>query len=498
MPHECAQGRLAGTVRNGIQRFFGIPYATPPIGARRWRLPQPAEPWSGVRDATRFGAVCPQTPGRIDRILGHSRGAQSEDCLFLNIWTPSLVGRRPVMVWIHGGAFLIGAGSQRLYDGSLLAAEDVVVVTLNYRLGAFGFVDLRRASGGVLPATGCEGLADQLLALNWVRHNIADFGGDPDNVTVFGESAGAMSIGALLSAPAARGLFHKAIAQSGAAHIGHDPERAERAGRAFLAALGLERSSAARALEVPAQAIVAAQIAVQATARDGHNPHRLGALPFQPVIDGTLLPDAPITAIRAGSARGVTLLSGTNREEWKLFTAANPKLRLMSRQRFGARVERFARDAAPDLLAVYKGSSAFEQFNAFMTDKVFAEPCRRLLEAQADQGRSFAYRCDWRARLLGGIMGACHAVELGFLFGAYRERLPGAFFGQGADADQLSASLVRAWTSFARSGDPGWPAYERAERQTMIFGDGAPYLAARPQDERRQAFAAIADRRLGP
>ena len=490
--HDCALGRLTGLNQNGIFRFAGIPYGW----AQRWRLPQPAEPWQGHLDATRFGPVCPQAPHRLDRVFGQHPAGQSEDCLSLNIWTPGLVERRPVMVWLHGGAFVFGAGSQRLYDGRLLAAQGVVLVTLNYRLGAFGFVALQAASDGALPSTGCEGLADQLLALDWVRRHIADFGGDPDNVTLFGESAGAMSIGALLSAPSARGLFHKAILQSGAAHIGQDPVRAEQVGAALLAALNLTRSTAAQALARPAHAIVAAQSVVQRNSRNGR--HRLGTLPFQPVVDGTLLPQAPVAAIRAGAAAGITLLSGTNRDEWKLFTAANPRLRLMRKEYFRGRITRFAKDSAAEMLAAYEGPSAFEQFNAFMTDKVFAEPCRRLLEAQARHATCFAYRCDWSSRFLGGAMGACHGIELGFLFGAYRARLPGTFFGRGAAADALSGALRTAWTGFARSGEPGWPAYEPNTRQTMILGNAPPRVVNRPQEERRLAFAPIADLRLGP
>lgn len=488
--HDFALGRLTGLNQAGILRFAGIPYGR----AQRWHLPEPAEPWPGVLDATRFGPICPQAPSRLDRILGQAPAGHSEDCLYLNIWTRGVAGRRPVMVWLHGGAFMFGAGSQSLYDGRLLAAQDVVVVTLNYRLGAFGFLALQAASEGRLPSEGCEGLADQLLALDWVRRHIAAFGGDPDNITLFGESAGAMSIGALLSAPSARGLFHKAILQSGGAHIAHNPARAEQVGAAFLAALNLTPRTAMQALTLPAHTIVAAQRVVQRESRR----LRLGTLPFQPVVDGRLLALPPLTAIREGAAAGVALLSGTNRDEWKLFTGANLRLRLMRREDFRDRITHFAKDAAAELLAAYEGASAFEQFNSFMTDKVFAEPCWRLLEAQARHAPCFAYRCDWSSRFLGGVMGACHGIELGFLFGAYRTGLPGAFFGRGAAADALSEALRTAWTRFAHTGEPGWPAYEADARQTMIFGDTLPRVVSRPQEARRVAFAPIADPRLGP
>src|SRR5436853_3862985 len=236
---ETPLGRLAGERSGDLFVFRGIPYARPPVGPRRWCLPEPVEPWPGVRDATQFGPICPQAPTQIEVLLGGSLGAQSEDCLYLNVWTTGCDGgKRPVMVWIHGGAFVIGAGSQSIYNGRHLAARGCVIVTINYRLGVFGFLNLADAVGEAGVGNGAEGIADQVLALHWVKQNIAAFGGDPENVTVFGESAGAMSIGLLLSIPAARGLFQKAIAQSGAAHIGYERERSARVARAFVEVLG--------------------------------------------------------------------------------------------------------------------------------------------------------------------------------------------------------------------------------------------------------------------
>src|SRR5581483_9337638 len=246
---ETALGRLAGDRKNGISRFKGIPFAKPPVGPLRWRMPEPAQAWAGVRDATRFGFVCPQAPTQLETLMGLTVGEPSEDCLYLNVWTPACDNaRRPVMVWFHGGAFVIGAGSQGVYNGKHLAARDAVVVTANYRLGAFGFLNLRDATDGRAPGTGSEGLADQIMALQWVHDNIAAFGGDPDNVTIFGESAGAMSVSALLTAKTARGLFHKAIAQSGAGHIGYPREKSARVARAILDALDIAPEMGARAM----------------------------------------------------------------------------------------------------------------------------------------------------------------------------------------------------------------------------------------------------------
>ncbi len=348
-----AQGRLIGLRSRGIFEFRGIPYAKPPAGVLRWRMPEPVEAWTEVRNATRFGPVCPQAPTPFDTLLGGALSTQSEDCLYLNVYTPGLGGgRRPVMVWIHGGAFVIGAASQSIYDGRHLASREVVVVTINYRLGAFGFLDLSDVSGGRVAGRGAEGLADQLLALDWARRNIEAFGGDPDNVTIFGESAGAMGVAALLASPRSGGLFHKAILQSGAAHIGHDRDSSARVGRAVLDALSLRPEEASGALEAPAGLLVKAQVAVIAAAHGREGGQKLGRLPFQPTVDGQLLPLRPIEALRQGHARGIPVLVGTTREEWKLFSATDPRLRLMSMAGFrrawpGWRVIRARRCSKP-------------------------------------------------------------------------------------------------------------------------------------------------------
>src|SRR6266481_5656271 len=203
---QIAQGKLQGVARDGVLRFNGIPFAKPPIGPLRWRMPQAPEGWAGVRDASRFGNIAPQVASASGAVLGGTPGTRSEDCLYLNVQTPACDGaKRAVMVWIHGGAFNTGAGSVGTYNGKYLVPRgDIVLVTINYRLGAFGFLNLRDATNGKLPGTGAEGLADQIAALRWVKENIASFGGNPDNVTIFGESAGGMSVGALLASPAAK------------------------------------------------------------------------------------------------------------------------------------------------------------------------------------------------------------------------------------------------------------------------------------------------------
>jgi len=496
---ETAQGRIKGLAKDGVLRFNGIPYAAPPIGPLRWRMPEPPLAWDGVRDCTRFGNIAPQIKSAAERLLGGTPGEQSEDCLFLNIWTPSLDGAsRPVMVWIHGGAFVTGAGSLGTYNGKRLANfGDVVVVTINYRLGAFGFLNLHDASDGRLPGTGAEGIVDKIAALRWVRENIAAFGGDPGNVTIFGESAGAMSIGALLAAPEARALFHKAILQSGAAHIGRKREDSAKIAKLFLDALGAHDAAALQS--APQEEILRAQGEVLDRPRD------TGGLPFGPTIDGDVLPQRAVARVRAGSAAGVPVLTGTTRHEWKLFTAARPKLRLMNE----AKLKRYTsalvgEEHAEALLAAYGGGSAFERWNAVMTDHSFAVPAARLLQAQAAHAPVYAYRFDWCSPLLGGVLGACHALELGFVFGTYNEKMAGALFGSGRDADALSAAMMQSWIQFARSGDPSsdltgtWPRYDARSRATMMLGDGAPYVAHAPDDERHAAWDAIDDWSVGP
>ncbi len=502
---ETPSGRLAGARRGAVASFKGIPFARPPVGALRWRLPEPAQAWAGTRDATNFGPTCPQAPTQIESLMGLAVGEQSEDCLYLNVWTPACDdAKRPVMVWIHGGAFVMGAGSHGVYNGRTLAERDVVVVTINYRLGTFGFLALGLESEGRLPGSGAEGVADQILALDWVKRNIACFGGDPDNVTIFGESAGGMSVSMLLACAPARGLFHKAIAQSGAAHIGHEPDRSQRVTHAFLAEMGLEPGEVAKALEAPYGALIAAQISLLAKTNAGKDTRKLGSLPFQPTIDGALIPARPILPLCEGAAKGVPLLIGTTKEEWKLFTAADPRLRLMSQKNFAERVERLAGEVAPAMLDAYDTGSPFERFNALMTDKAFTVPAARLAEAQSRVAPVYSYRFDWRSNFLGGIMGACHALDIGFVFGTHTMRLAGAFFGTGASAEKLARDMMDSWAAFARNGDPStastgaWPRYENDARSTMIFGDGNPHAVQKPNEARLRAWDAVAERRLGP
>lgn len=326
---QTRQGKVEGSVENGQLVFRGIPYAAPPTGPLRWQAPRPAAAWTGIRSAREFGPVSPQNPLPGTDVMAALSAAepQDEDCLYLNVWTPGLDdAARPVMVWIHGGAFLIGSGSEKMYrDNTLVPRGDVVLVTLNYRLGAFGFLNLRELTGGKIPATGCEGLLDQVAALGWVRDNIASFGGDPDNITVFGESAGAMSIGDLMGMPAARGCFGKAILESGGANTVGTLEDGVSAARELCGILGMTRPDPDALLALSTRRILDAQQQLTLLMRRREN--RL--TPLQPVVDGEVLPDIPLEAIRKGSAAGIRTLAGTNRDEFKLFNFMDPAFRRM-------------------------------------------------------------------------------------------------------------------------------------------------------------------------
>ena len=484
---EIATGRIEGRRADGVDRFFGIPFAQPPTGARRFRAPEPAAPWSGVREAVAFGGAAPQNALDVGVLPGMEVGRQSEDCLYLNVYTPAAdAGRRPVMVWIHGGAFVLGAGSQLIYDGALLARRsDVVVVTVNYRLGALGFLDLEPRFGAEFAGSANLGVLDQITALAWVRENIARFGGDPGIVTIFGESAGGMSVGTLLGCPAARGLYQRAIPQSGAAQNAHDRETSARVADFYLRALGAADARALRAATV--EQILAAQLSC--TLRVGE----LGVLlAFQPCAGERTLPEPPLAAVRAGNAAGVPMLVGTTRDEWRLFEFLDPGHREMNDAGFLDRaVARVGREAAPRLTEVYRkdapDAAPADHFAAFETDRVFRVPAVRLADAQTPHAPVYGYEFAWPSPARRGALGSCHAIELPFVFGTLAAPGMAAFSGSGPEAECLSGVVMDAWAAFARSGDPShpalpaWPRHDPATRPTMIL-DRESRLELAPRD----------------
>jgi para-nitrobenzyl esterase len=460
-------------------------------------MPVVASGWRGVRDAGDYANLCPQDPKQAD-ILKGPLAPQSEDCLYLNVWTQGCdAGKRAVLFYIHGGGYTTGSGHIGCLEGTpLVARGDVVVVTINYRLGAFGFLNMRDATDGKLPGTGAEGLADQIMALGWVRANIAAFGGDPDNITIFGESAGSGSVCALLASPRAKGMFRHAICESGGAHVGRKRDESAVTAKALLERLGVANVPQ-KALALPFDAILNAQIDLLA------NPPAGVAVNFGPTIDGDVLPVRAIDAIRAGSAAGVELIAGTAKDEARLFFLGNRKIREMSAESLKKRIGGLAGEAAADaMITAYDEPTPADRYSAIVGDNMFLMPTIRLLEAQSTHALSYGFRIDWKSPLLGGLLGACHVIEIGFVFGTHKRPEVVDFFGDGPDAEALALAMMDSWIGFAKVGDPGsrsnpWPRYDAQTRATMIFGDGPPHVVDDPARDRRLAWDAVSEKRFG-
>jgi para-nitrobenzyl esterase len=503
-------GRLEGDEQDGLFVFKGVPFAAAPDGSRRWLAPEKPVPWTGVRNARCFGAVAPQNPVMTQALAAMKiKQAQSEDCLSLNLWTPGLdSARRPVMVWIHGGGFAIGAGSQEIYNGSVLARRgDVVMVTINYRLGPLGFLRLNDVTNGRIPSSGNEGLLDQLAALQWVRDNIAEFGGDPDNVTIFGESAGGMSVGALLAMPLARGLFHKAIAQSGSCDTVSSVARANRTAERVLSKMGVSADEAEAICALPI-----AQLLTGVFGPDGKTPDRELGMAYQPVVDGTVVPRELIEMVAQGSAAGVAVMVGSNLEEWKLFSAMDPTAQKLDRASLAARMSRrLTADFAGSVIATYESARAAagaaisppELYSAIETDRVFRMPGVRLAEIHArSERRVYNYLFTWRSPAMGGALGSCHALELGFVFGTNHLAGIRSLAGDGPAAEKLASEMQDAWLAFAHHGDPScaslgaWPGYSEVCRATMLFGE-ISRVAYAPFEEERRAWEGVPSGILG-
>ncbi|MEU2603513.1 carboxylesterase/lipase family protein [Streptomyces albus] len=462
---QLGQGGVRGTTRDGVHAFLGIPYAAGPTGAARFAAPAPPPTWAGDLDATRPGPTAPQPDSRHPDVdfssLSGPGWVKGRDYLTVQVHTPDPgAGRLPVMVFLHGGAFTSGSGSAPGYDGTRFAHHGVVLVTLNYRLGISGYV----AVGDAPPN---RGLLDQLAALRWVRDNVAAFGGNPDNITVFGESAGGMSVAALLAA-APRGLFRRAVAQSGAGSSALTRAQAGAVAREAGAVLGTE--PAARALAaLPDEALVAA-LEPLALSRPVPAPDPLlGLSPLSLVIDGEQLTDQPTGMVAAGAAADVDVMVGHNREELNFYTVA-----------LGLSVPEEALPAllAPlhpepeRLLAAYRASGRGDLFSAVGTDIVFAHPTRTLAEAHAPHpGGTWRYEFTWRSPAYGGRLGACHGLELPFVFDTVGRVDHGSF---GIPDDDEVRELARrthdAWVRFATDGDPGWPRYTREHPVVQHLG----------------------------
>jgi para-nitrobenzyl esterase len=467
-------GQVRGRAEDGVAVFRGIPFAEPPVSDLRFAAPHPARSWDGVRDAAAFGPPPPQSRFLLTPMHPAAPGADPDDWLTVNVFSPDLgAARLPVLVWIYGGAYRFGASSLLGYDGTLLARQNVVVVTFNHRIGVEGYAYLP----GV-PAN--RALLDQVAALRWVRENIGAFGGDPDRVTVFGESAGAGAIASLLVMPTAAGLFRRAIAQSVPGTF-FSPALATQVTAAIAEQAGLPASTEAFAAADPARLAAASDEVRPADHPWGAVAHT--SVPFSPVVDGEVLPVAPWRAVAAGAARDVDLLTGHNRDEYRLFTelngvrgtiteeAASQALRGLAG---GADGEAAYREAYPD-------ATAETLFELVHSDWLFRMPTLHLAQAHAAAGgRTFLYQVSYPASEAG--LGACHAIDVPLVFGAY-QGIGRMLFGPESPASAVAlGDLMRShWAAFAADGDPGWPPYAPGRRTTRIFDD-PPDVAPYPEE----------------
>lgn len=459
---ETTYGQVKGERTKNVSVWKGIPYASPPVGDLRFRAPEPPVPWTGIYDATEFGPVSMQPEDPMMQVLEGEHPETSEDCLHLNIWSPAADGKqRPVMVWIHGGAFMNGGGSSELYDGTSFAENgDVVVVTINYRLGVMGFLHVENEA---YADAGNAGILDQIQALKWVKENISSFGGDPEQVTVFGESAGAMSIGILLAIPAAKGFFQQAILQSGAASNVLKPEAASRRAARILNNLGVEADDVSALQDISGEKILEA-------AKD------IPAMALGPVIDGRIIPEHPESLLEKGVSGNIPVLIGTNKDEYRLFTFFDQALQEADEAEIERRLHKVLgtqwKQFEPRLADQAFTKELYEQI---MSDSIFTLPAVKLADVALKQGGSvWMYRFDWESPAFDGAFKACHAVEIPFVWNNLDRPGMEALIGDTPDK-RLAEKVHQAWIAFAHHGNPNaanlpeWKPYDPKNRSTMTW-----------------------------
>ncbi|MEV6158091.1 carboxylesterase family protein [Nonomuraea sp. NPDC052129] len=484
-------GVVRGRTEDGLAVFRGIPYAEPPLGAARFQAPRPARRWDGVREAYEFGPPVPQ-----DTDMGGRGGGDfftfkgpGDDWLTVNVWTPAPdpAARRPVMVWIHGGAYKLGFSGSPGYDARHIVRDgDVVFVSLNYRLGIEGFAGIEGA-----PAN--RGLLDQVAALEWVRDNITAFGGDPGQVTILGDSAGAGSIASLMVMPSAAGLFQRAVGQSmpGTFLSG---ALARDVGAAIAAEAGLrptaEELSGVDPRELPAvgQALTAKM--PQYEDRWGSFAHTLSL--YSPVVDGEVLPVTPWEGLARGAGRDVELIIGHNRDEWRTFLLLGNLFGKVTEEQAAQTLRRYGpgEDGERAYRAAFPDASAEDLFELVQSDWLFRMPTLHLAEAQvAGGGQAYLYDLTWQSPGTGGLLRACHGLDGPLLFGTYDAHLGPVAIGpeHTTEARALTARIRPAWTAFAATGDPGWPAYDPRQRLTQVF-DTTPSVTAYPEETSRRLW----------
>ncbi len=472
---QTTSGRIQGLINAGIRQFKGVPYGAATGGRNRFLPPKPAAAWRGVRECFGYGPVSPQVPtpmtdayGRLIQFdLAVAEGGMGEDCLRLNIWTPALRdgAKRPVMVSIHGGGFAISSGNAAVYDGAQLARQgDVVVVTVSHRLASFGYLNLAGVGGGRdLRYAGVAGIMDLVAALEWVQGNIEAFGGDPGQVMIFGQSGGGWKTSALLAAPAAKGLFHRAAIQSGSWPRLQTQDESAAIAAALLTELGLTRRTVGKIRDLPWQTLLAAQT-------------RIGALAFTPVLDGRYLPHHPFDPAAPADSAHVPLIVSTTLDDAGLFfdnfDLDEAGLRALVLARQG--------EAAAGLVDLYRArwpaKSPYLLNAQMITDAGFRRFAYAQAERKAAQGRApvYMYQWDWPTPAFEGRFGAVHAADVAASFDNTRDAIVGAGTGRGPG---LCAALSAAWIAFARTGDPNtprlppWPVFDATTRATMIFDD---------------------------
>lgn len=472
-------GPVRGYADDGLSIFKGLRYGAAPIGPRRFRPPVPPEPWTEAADALELGAPALQAglaPG--EKTGGRSAGdpaapgepGTSEDCLFLNVWTPGPdAGARPVMVWLHGGGFGNGSGGAAMYDGAALARRgDVVVVTVNHRLNIFGYLHLGDLGGD--PSSGMAGMLDIVLALRWVRDNIAAFGGDPTNVTVFGESGGGWKVCLLQAMPAAQGLFHKGIIQSGPGLTARPRAEATATASALLAALGIAPGDLSALETLPAEALQAAAAPIAGD--------RLMSA-FTPCVDGLALPRDPFAPDAPAISAAIPLMVGTNKDETTLFNLGVPGFGQWTEADLAEKAAAAAGGKADALVAAlraaYPDYSPTHLICAVQTVMGMWRNSVTLAERKAAQGAAsvWMYQLTWETPAARGVLRSPHALEIPLVFDNVETSR--SFVGRGEAPQRMADQMAPAWLAFAWTGDPNtpeiphWPAYEAAERATMMF-----------------------------
>ncbi len=496
---DTTAGRIRGTTVDTVKVFKGIPYGEPTGGKNRFMPPVKPAAWAGTRDALAFGTTAPQRSDNSGTTAAGSPPQRSEDCLVLNVFTSGLNDgrKRPVMVWLHGGGFSSGSGSGRILDGTSLAhTQDVVVVTLNHRLNVFGYTYLGDAMGSEFEKSSSVGLLDLVAALEWVRDNIANFGGDPNLVTIFGQSGGGRKVATLMAMPAARGLFHRAIIESGAVLRMTTHDDAVRYTELLLAELELKHGQVRELQSVPMERLLDADAAVQrkVTLREP------GMTPNTPMVDGKVIPAHPWDPTGPALSAGIPLLIGYAHTEETLYDRPTPEKLALDEAGLRERAsKRLGEDPSRAIDAFRKAnpqSSPWDLWILIATDYPRGTYSRELAKRKADQhdARVFAYRYDWETPEGGGHMRSPHTIEIPFVFGNIKiagpliSKMPGAY----ALAEKTSA----AWAAFARTGDPNtpklpkWAPYSAAARETMLFNSECR-LVADPDRESRLVMERI-------